>query len=190
MRFNKHCKIEAATYNGDEFRPSISEPWLDTSGPNPILVATNGVILATVQVTLADDDIPGYVCQKSISDQRKKTLGRDDQLILWVGTEQIKTPSAGEFNRAGKAAVESSTSAIPAWRNVLPKEDPHEHTLSISAVQLAKLAQAMGTDVVVLKWKDALSLILALPGCPGNNVYVGKTHEPGARGWIMPCRPL
>lgn len=143
MEFDKTCKIHKAA--GERSRYAIDsvqfEGGEDSTG---CLVATNGKIVAVVPVTDCAGESAGLLpigifpeACKGKKTQPARIIALDDA-VACNGTSMKRDPDAGRF---------------PDWRNAIPK-DPGENRLCIDVKQLVKLAAALGSDEIELRWSD------------------------------------
>ena len=176
MKLHKDCLIEKVL-SKDATRHGIAETYLDTENGSANLIATNGKALAVIPVELEEGDVAGYVATEGIKQARKAdkraefpSMKLNGNLKLSNGVEMPRTtlPAGTEF---------------PKWRQVMPKDEGYNVEFAFDAKLLYELAQAMGSDTVVLKYKAFGLPLLVRP----NGVY-GTSPCVEARGVLMPIR--
>jgi len=135
MKINSDSKIEKLV--ADETRVVISAPYLDLSDKSaPVLVATNGKVLAVVPVIPDTSDTQGYISVDAIKSSRTRENNNE---ILVNGTQKLKScemprPDLGVF---------------PNWRPLLESKKPVVVTITIDAALLSALAKAVSSSGVV-----------------------------------------
>lgn len=176
----KACSTEAT-------RPAIQEPYLDLSNVGaPCIVATNGTILAHVPVEIDASDVAGFVASSALKAARKLAKRNVPSVLL----NRVATLQDGSAMPRNGLAGDST---FPQWRNCVPSTvGKPTARIAFNAGQLALLAQAMGTDGVVLEF------VVDDTGKPDNSAPIhvrpislgrykgGKLACEGARGVIMP----
>ena len=176
MKLHKDCLIEKVLCK-DATRHAITETYLDTENGCGSLIATNGKSLAVIPVELDEGDVAGYVATEGIKQARKAdkrasfpSLKLNGTLKLSNGVEMPRTtlPTGTEF---------------PKWRQVIPKDEGYAVEFAFDAKLLYELAQAMGSDRLVIKYKSFGLPLLVRP----NAVY-GSSPCVEARGVLMPIR--
>jgi DNA polymerase III sliding clamp (beta) subunit (PCNA family) len=177
MKLHKDIKIEKAT-STDATRYAINEPYLEIVEGKGTLVATNGMIMSMVPVEIEEGDVEGYVNQEAIKASRKTFKPRDVKTFKASGCIQLFDGQT--FPRNGKARDYQ----FPKFRQVIPKFDKPTIKIGIDATLLARLAEAMGTEGVVLEIQDEFSPILVTP----SNSSGTECVECEAVGVIMPIR--
>lgn len=175
MRVPADARIAKASA-GREYKPALSEPWLDEAGN---LIATDSVILAIVPVELEPDDTPGPVPRKAL-----KAAGPRGAIAL--GEEAVVTRKSGERRSYDRPATDPPK-AIPKLLAEHSRRIKSDVVVLLDATYLHRLAQAIGTRQVrltVRRGKDgALQPILVEP-LNGISEVAG-----GAWGLLMPIRP-
>ena len=172
MKFPVACKIESAL-SGNKYDWRFNEAFLDCEPEQPVMVATDGKIMAIIPVE-ADKAEQGFLTAAALKAARKLAKRSDTAELTCNGnftlTDGSTLPRPTEHSE-GKAP-------FIQYRNVLPKEDRQTTMrIGLNAALLAKLAEALGTDALVLEIETAKSCIVVKP-----------IHNPGdARmGLIMP----
>lgn len=178
MKLHKDCLIEKVL-SKDATRHAITETYLDTENGSGSLIATNGKALAVIPVELEEGDVAGYVVTEGIKQARKAdkraefpSMKLNGNLKLSNGVEMPRStlPTGTEF---------------PKWRQVIPKDEGYAVEFAFDAKLLYELAQAMGSDGVVIRYKADREPLLVRP-----TALAGCTPCIGAKGVLMPVRIL
>lgn len=166
MKFQNNCKIELLAT--DQTRIAISEPYL--SGDK--LIATNGRSLVALPVEREESDTDGYISGKALA-MARKLAKRDAAQIKAKGCLTQKDGTTMPRDDMGGCTY-------PNWQQCVPKNpaETHTHVFSFNAKALWEVAQAMGTEVVIVRFQDAHSPI----------VINGSKSPEGALGVLMPAR--
>lgn len=179
MKIHKDCKVEL-TASKDAHRPAIGEPYLDVKDGAGFLVSTNGKAMAIVPVEVTDKDASGFLSGECLKAGRKLT--RQDVVLEANGVATLT--NGATMPREGVGRNEK----FPNWRQVVPAPDGYNFTVALDAKLLWELAQAMGTQGVLLNLQtaDANKPILVGPHkCGIFGDAVGFACE-GAKGVLMP----
>jgi hypothetical protein len=149
MKVHKNAKIEAAC-STDATRPALSEPYLDLTNGKPVLVATNGRILASIPVEVSEHDVTGYVCAEALKIARKAAKSSQPAEVGCVAG--LALADGRPLPRNGQAAAQN----YPAnWRQVVPADFKAPiAVIRLDARELWQLAQAMGTESVAITVED------------------------------------
>lgn len=179
MKIHKDCKIELAA-SKDATRPAIAEPFLDIKGGAGVVVATNGRAMAIVPVEVTEKDASGYLSGDCLKAARKFTK----QDVILEASGVVTMLNGATMPREGLARNEK----FPNWRQVMPSADGYNFTVAIDAKLLWELAQAMGTQGVLLNLQtaDANKPILVGPHKCGRFDNQIKYACEGAKGVLMP----
>lgn len=174
MKIHKDCKIELAA-SKDASRYVITEPYLDMT-QEPVMVATNGAILAVVPVETEKGDVSGFVTAEALKAERKAKLG-----MLCNG--ELKVAGGPSFFRPDNGA-------FPNWRTVLPDKDREVvFQVGINVKMLWELCQAIGCETARLEFNDNLGGIVVKPTSVHSPHYPSKPcANENAYGVIMPTR--
>lgn len=190
MIIDNKYKIEKAA-STDETRLSLMDPRLDLQDKKgPVMVATDGKILAVIPVTVDEKDVAGMVPIEALLCGRKagKVLGQT-QLLLEKDTAKEAMTSA-TYRR-------SSDLSYPNWRQVIPNSARSEVKLSFDIRLLAKLANAIGVGAGTGKGKgdggDGIITLHIAKDADGeirgqDPVRVTAKAGGDAVGVLMPCR--
>lgn len=174
MKLPKKCKIEAAA--SDDARSSIKNPYLDISDKsNPVIVSTDGRIMAILPVIVDEGDVSGYVTSDSLSMARKITR-----------TNEVSIHCNGELKIENGPSFPRPEGSYPNWRLVLPpkEESGVKHRVKINSKLLSTLASAMGCECVELVFRDNESAIEVIP--VGTKTNLASCEK--AVGLLMPLR--
>lgn len=194
MRLHKKCKIEFAA-SKDKSRACLMEPYLEIrEGGFARIAATDGKILAVIPVECEDGETSGYVSADALKAARKGKLPEAE--IHCNGALQVQ--GGATFPRMD--STEFSFPKIDAV-TVPPNQEIHgcqRVRLVINTALLSRLAEALGSDAVVLELQAEESPPWRTPGLVVNRpIRVEPTSEghgdhlpcAGAFGVIMPMRP-
>lgn len=176
MKIHKDCKIELAT-SKSMARKVISEPYLDMK-EKPVMVATNGAIMAIVPVEVGADDVAGHVgvgALKLMRKSKREEAAVTKDFVEIDGVGKVLRPDLGQF---------------PNWRLSLPEKDRETvFEVGISVKMLWELCQAIGCETARLKFANNLDGIIVEPTSSGTVNYPAKpAANPDAYGVIMPTR--
>lgn len=185
MKINPACKLETVC-SKDPFRYVLAEPYLDLKDKgDPKVVATNGVSLVVMPVTVHDDETEGVIPIPAL--KLSRTLGRKsgNEGTIWAINGTAKCVNDQTFPRADVV--------YPNWREVLPEKRSEGIRFSLDARELLKIADALGTPTVtlVLRRDDpSLGVAKVLPCSlrPAENNKAFAVPEPRAFGLISPIR--
>lgn len=181
MKLHKSCKIESITSH-DETRYAICESYLSIKDGAATLVATNGKAMAMLPVLLDEGDVSGYVSENALKLARKQDKRSDFATVYLNGVAKLSDGSTMPREGTAKDAT------FPKWEQVFPKDESlHTQTIALDAKLLWELAQAMGTQGVVLRVKDGVSAILVSPTATSHHKW-NKPACDGAKGILMPVR--
>lgn len=158
MQFPTNSKPESVV-NKNDARTALLNCYVDTTGPQPHLVATDGHMLVAIPV-IATTDEQGYVSPVALKAARKLAkknelaeIACNGSLGLTDGT-QYPRPTQEEYGR------------FPQWQMVLPKPDrPTAVRIGVNAAYLKAIADALGQDEVILEIgaEGAVDPIVVLP---------------------------
>jgi hypothetical protein len=176
MKIHKDCKIELAA-SKDASRYSITEPYLDMI-KEPVMVATNGAIIAVVPVETEEGDASGFVTAEALKAERKAKLGM-------ICNGELKVAAGPTFPRP-------DLGQYPNWRQVIPAKD-RESTFKVglNVKMLWELCQAIGCETAQLEFANAEDGIIVKPTSVGdrNTMHPSKpAANPDSYGVIMPTR--
>jgi DNA polymerase III sliding clamp (beta) subunit (PCNA family) len=173
MKLPKNCLVEKVA-SQDATRAAITLPYLDIDGQRTAhVVATNGAAMVKLPVEITAEDVAGYVPTAALKEGRKLAKRTDSVDLVCNGSAKLLN---------GATYPRESRETFPPWRQVWPKEEG-KITLALDARLLYELAQAMGTEGVVLTFN---------PGEPISvRATATKACQPAsfdARGILMPIR--
>ena len=193
MKLHKKCKIESAA-SKDKSRACLMEPYIEIrEGGFARIAATDGKILAVLPVECEDGEVSGYVSAEALKAARKGKLPEAE--IHCNGALQVQ--GGATFPR-----MDSETFKFPKIDAVIvpPNEEIHgcqRVRLVINTALLSRLAEALGSDAVVLELQAEESTRGPLGLVVNRPIRVEPTSEghgdhlpcAGAFGVIMPMRP-
>jgi DNA polymerase III sliding clamp (beta) subunit (PCNA family) len=173
MKLPKNCLVEKVA-SQDSTRPAIGAPYLDIDEKRTAhIISTNGAALVKIPVEIEGEDCAGYLPAVALKEARKLARKADPINLSCNGSAKLLN---------GATYPRESRETFPNWRQVWPKEEG-KITLALDARLLYELAQALGTEGVVLTFN------------PGEPISVRATATNGvkpasveARGVIMPIR--
>ena len=178
MKLHKDCLIEKVLCK-DATRHAITETYLDTENGCGSLIATNGKSIAVIPVELEEGDVAGYVATEGIKQARKADKRASFPSLKLNGT--LKLSNGVEMPRT---TLPTGTQ-FPQWRQVIPKDEGYTVEFAFDAKLLYELAQAMGSDGVVIRYKADRKPLLVRP-----TPLAGCTPCLGSKGVLMPIRIL
>ena len=174
MKIHKDCKIELAA-SKDQTRYVLTEPYLDMT-QSPVMVSTNGAIIAVVPVETDDGDKAGYVTGEALKAERKAKLGMlcNGELKV-INGPSFQRPELGQF---------------PNWRQVLPPKDREtKFSVGLNVKLLWELCQAIGCETARLEFGENTDSIMVYPTTCGSGLHPSKpAANLDAYGVIMPTR--
>jgi len=181
MKIHKDCKIELAA-SKDASRPAIAEPFLDIKDGAGVVVATNGRAMAIVPVEVTEKDASGYLSADCLKAARKLTK----QDVILEANGVVTMANGATMPREGLARNEK----FPNWRQVMPSDEGYDVCVALDAKMLWELAQAMGTQGVLLSFQttDASKPIVVGPHTCGRFDGQIKYACEGAKGVLMPVQ--
>jgi hypothetical protein len=166
-------KLEAVC-SKDKTRPALTEPYLRVDPKDKgrgVVAATNSYALVALPVEFDDDEQPtdGFLPLTAL--KAKTQVGprvRGDEVLIVDDGTVHKRPDYGQF---------------PNWEQLMPDhEDLSDFKIGFSAKLLWELAQAMGTDGVVLEFNTA-------PGTPAmdkdGNAWRAPANIRSIRVWPL-----
>jgi hypothetical protein len=134
-------------------------------------MATNGTILALVPVTAEPEDTPGLMSADALKAGRKLTPARNEFVEISLnGSQQL---------RDGTKIPRPTNVKQPRIFHLLRgAHRDRQYKIGINASMLKTLADALGSEELVLEFGTSTSAILVTP----------KQSTDGAVGLIMPIR--
>lgn len=186
MKIAKGCIVEAACSTDKDRRP-LAHPYLDlTKKDKPVVVSTDGVMMAIVPVETHESDTTGHLNRSALAAARRKLKKKDETLTVWL-EDQMMIYGDGTKTLRIERNADGSLPGFPNWRQVAPPNQG-DIVLYLDAHKLKRLADAMGTHGVKLRAVDRLSPITVTPIVAGTYDNKFFPVEPLAIGVIMPCR--
>lgn len=183
MKIHKACKVEAIA-SDDARRYAICEAHLTVKDGAGTLVSTNGAAMAIIPVLLDEGDVSGYVSENALKLARKQDKQSDFATVYLNSVAKLSDGSTMPREGTAKDAT------FPKWEQGVPKDESlHVQTIAFDAKLLWELAQAMGTQGVILRVKDGVSAILVSPTATSHQGW-GKPACDSAKGVLMPIRIL
>ena len=176
MKIHKDCKIEMAT-SKDASRHVITEPYLDMT-KSPVMVATNGAIMAVVPIETDIEDKTGFVTAEALKAERKAKLG-----MLCNG--ELKVVNGPSFPRPELGQYPNGRVALPA------KDREVKFKVGLNVKLLWELCQAIGCETAQLEFADNVEAVLVKPTSVGerHSMHPSKpAANPDSYGVIMPTR--
>lgn len=151
----------------DATRAVINDLQISEHEGKPVLVATDGRKLVVVPITLEKGE-KGRLPKDALAFARKTAHRKDDLTMSLNGKVEFPNGWTMPLKLDGN---------YPTWQTVVPEKADRKHRISFNAKFLYELAQAMGTDEVVLHMGTAMDSIIVEPGV-----------SDGEFGVLMPCR--
>ena len=170
MKVSQRYKIESAC-SPDKLRLGgvLTRIALDCSTALPVLVATDGHILAVVPAEACKEEA-GFVTAESLKAARKATPKKAETMEL-LCNGSLAVPNGPSFPRPNDGLT------FPRWQAVIPTEAP-VLTVAFDVALLVRLAEAIGSDKVVLEISNPNHAIRVRP-------YMNDTE---AYGVMMPLK--
>jgi hypothetical protein len=173
MKLPKNCLVEKVA-SQDATRAAITLPYLDIDAERMAhIISTNGAAMVKLPVEITAEDAAGYVPTAALKEGRKLAKKFDSVELVCNGSAKLLN---------GATYPRESRETFPNWRQVWPKEEG-KITLALDAALLYELAQAMGTEGVVLTFDTDTPISVratATKAC--------KPASFDAMGVIMPIR--
>lgn len=173
MKLHKTCQVEKVT-SSDRTRPVLSHAFL--SGET--LIATDGKAMIQLPVERSEGDEDGFVTVEALKAARKEAKRADALELKANGC--LALPSGASFPRPIEARIGRWPNCQAVWAPVWEK--PVAMRIAFSAELLANLAEAMGTEGVVLEIVSETDAIRVLPTSTRKSSPVVL----GAKGILMP----
>lgn len=175
MKFPTNSKPELCI-SKDKHRGSLSEPYLDTESDIPMLVTTDGHRMTAIPVE-ADKAEHGWINPNAVKAARKLAKKSEKAGISCNGT--LTVTDGTQFPRS----TDQSTgfSRFPNWRQIIPAKDrPINFRVAFNAKFLAEIAEALGSDEVILEFESNTTAIKINP-------YSASAND-GRFGLLMVCK--
>lgn len=175
MKLPKNYQIEKAA-SKDATSYTLANAYLsltDAAGQaSPVMVATDGRMMAIVPVETTPDDTEGPLTPEQCKLARTELLG----------VEADKTRVTCTDGRTLPRVTAEKAGSYPNWRQVVPQKDrPVKFRVALDPALLLSLAQAIGVTkedkIVILEFQDEISPIV-----------VKTIKASTARGVLMPVR--
>ena len=152
MRVDSKYKLECATTK-DKGRPVLMLLKVDTLNDKPVLIATDGRLMAIVPCEVRDNEQGKIFSPVSLVAARKLAKrNQSAEVVLQNGTATLID---------GSSTPTPTDMEYPNWKAVQP--DPKRKirvTVALNAAFLARLAAALGNEEVILSIEDELSAIV------------------------------
>ena len=163
MKLSLRYKIESAC-STDPLQSGgvLQRMALDCSTDQPVLVATNGRILAVVPVT-AEREEAGFVTGEALKAARKATPKKAETMEL-LCNGSLAVPNGPTFPRPNDGLQ------FPRWQAVVPTDAP-VMTIALDVTLLARLAEALGTKTVILEISHPNHAVRVKPYRPSESAY-------------------
>lgn len=176
MKIHKECQIEKCA-SKEKNRVSLQHAYLKGSQ----LIATNGKAMVQLPVELQEHDVDGYVSTEALKAARK-AAGRLDQASLQANGA-LTLPSGQSFPRPTEASVGYPyPNCDPVWNPVWGRD--YKWRVALDAGMLLEIAQAMGTEGVILEITGENEPIRVRP----TSTRTCSVAEPKAKGILMPIK--
>jgi hypothetical protein len=134
-------------------------------------MATNGIILALVPITSEPEDTTGLMSADALKAGRKLTPAREGAINISLnGSQQLRDGT--------KIPRPAECKSPRIFHLIRGAHRNRQYKIGLNATMLKTLADALGTDEVVLEFGTSTSAILVTP----------KQPTPGTVGLIMPIR--
>jgi hypothetical protein len=169
VRVPRHFRPEKAI-DKDVGRPELLQANLVTE--EEILEATDRHIVVRVPVEIEEGDLPGAVTADALAASRK-------------GSESISCYEDALVTDNASFKRPRPDQPFPDLRSLIPGDEQIVWSFGLNAKLLLRLAQAMGTEEIVLEFTAVGSIADKL--CPIRVSPLGKRSQ-GAVGLMMPVR--
>lgn len=158
MKIISDFKIEKCVAGKKEEREGLKHIFIrrhkDDKG---YALATNGVVLVRVPVTLEEGDVPGALPPEALKYGRKVQEGSERVQIQLADQACVVTPDiAAAYHRHQYVAE-------PRFEGVIPCGKSAFTVIAFSVAKLAQVAAAIGADRVVLEIRDSTTPIIVRP---------------------------
>ena len=134
-------------------------------------MATNGTILALVPITSEPEDTTGLMSTDALKAGRKLTPSR-------VGAVEISLNGSQQLRDGTKIPRPEACKSPRIFHLLRHAHKDRQYKIALNATMLKTLADALGSEEVVLEFGTSTSAILVTP----------KQPTPGTLGLIMPVR--
>ena len=166
MQIDKCYKIEKAV-SSDPNRENLVHIFVTKRHA----MATNGSILAVVPVACESDDMPGLMTADALKAGRKLTPAR-------IGPVEISLNGSQQLRDGTKIPRPSNVKQPRIFHLLRHAHKDRQYKIGLNATMLKTLADALGSEEVILDFGTQTSAILVTP----------KQSTDGAVGLIMPIR--
>ena len=181
MKIPRHCRIELAVADSEPgdtgCRKHIAEPMcFDRGGDRkPVVVATDGKIMAVVEVERGDGDVvQGQIPKRALAAGRKLRAAADIEGTTASKPVELALRKDAVVTENGDAYVRSPDHTYPKWEAAMPGPDEPGVSVAVDTRLLRRLSQALGDDVLKLKV------------CGSNKPILATTSVAGRTGVVMP----
>lgn len=161
MKFPTECKIESAT-STDKHRWTMNDPFLDCTPEQPIMVATDGYIMAVVPVEATKEE-QGFLTATALKAARKLARKSDTAELTCNGsftlTDGSTLPRPTEHSE-GKGPFIQYQNVL---NSVVRPDRPSIVRIGLNAALLMRLAEALGTEELVLDIETSNTCVLVTP---------------------------
>lgn len=132
-------KLELALAGKKYLNSVVKSFYLDVD--NRCLVATDGIILARVDVTIEPGDVSGLIPKEALTDARRLATGRlvDRVLSIDASDEKVVTLSNGK-------QYPRDNHKYPNYSQLFPEYESEPVTCILNTKRLYELAQALSKD--------------------------------------------
>jgi hypothetical protein len=134
-------------------------------------MATNGTVLALVPITSEPDDTAGLMSAEALKAARKQTTAR-------MGSIEISLNGSQQLKDGTKIPRPTNVKQPRIFHLLRGAHRDRQYKIGLNATMLKTLADALGSEEVILDFGTQTSAILVSP----------KQSTDGAIGLIMPIR--
>ena len=166
MQIDRSYKIEKCV-STDPNRENLSNIFVSQRH----CMATNGTVLALVPITSEPDDTTGLMSADALKAARKLTPARN-------GSVEISLNGSQQLRDGTKIPRPEATKPPRIFHLLRHAHKDRQYKIGLNATMLKALADALGSEEVVLEFGTSTSAILVTP----------KQSTDGAVGLIMPIR--
>ena len=147
MRFNIEQRPHAILATRGDRHPATFHAKLDGDH----LVVTDGVVLAAIKVERDPEDVDGLIPEVVLRQAKRAPKSIRNRIVALGNKLRVHDLETIETVRP----TEEQAGEFPNWRQVVPPfkfGDPNTTSIGLDPTKLLALAQALGTEQVVLTW--------------------------------------
>lgn len=175
MKVSTATKIESVV-STDKHRRPLTEAYLDTTGEQAVLVATDGFAMVMLPVEATKEE-QGWISPVALKTARK--LARKADLLEITCNGSLQLSDGTQLPRS--TDLSEGFYPYPKWRMAMPASDrPITFRVALNADHLKRIADGLGTEEIILEFNEATHPVVVLP-CV-------KALRDGRKGVLMPIK--